>query len=91
MLCGLLADWKYNNSDHTYSCPRDWRLSALRGPIEGPPETSWTITVLFRFEGFKGALSWSPILPRDISLSHNQSLGQPMYKFFQFDDNECAL
>ena len=45
-----LPDGK-KNSDQTYSCPRDWRLSA----INSPPATSRTIdTALYRIEGVKG-------------------------------------
>ena len=39
------------------------------GPIEGPPETPWTITALYRIEGFQRALNWVPIMPRHASLS----------------------
>ena len=31
-----VPDWK-NNSDQTYSCPRNWRLSASWGPNSGAP------------------------------------------------------
>jgi len=45
-------DWK-NNSNQTYSCPRGWRHG---GPIEGSPETPWTITAL-PYCGVSGGLS----------------------------------
>ena len=46
------------------------------GPIEGSPETPRT-SQHYHFEGLKGALNWSPIMPRDPSLSDSQC------KFFQ--------
>jgi len=36
--------------------------------IHGPPETPRT-PQHYRMEGFKGGLNWSPIMPRDASLS----------------------
>ena len=44
-----------NISDQTYSCPRDWCLSALWGPNWGPPETPHT-SQPYRIEGFKGTI-----------------------------------
>ena len=62
-----------NYSDQTCSCPRDWRLSAtIYVQFRTPPETPGTITALYRIEGFKGALNWSPIMPRDASLSDSR-------------------
>ena len=57
-----VPDWK-KNADQTYSCPRDWRLSASRGthwvyPLK-PPVYHNTITL----KGWNGALDWSPIMP----------------------------
>ena len=42
-----------NVTDQTYSCPRDWRLSASGGPIEGPPETPRT-SQHYHIEEIKG-------------------------------------
>ena len=44
-----------NNSGQTYSCPRDWSLSALWGPIEGFHEIRRT-SQHYRIEEFKGGL-----------------------------------
>ena len=36
-----------NNNDQTYSCPRDWRLSAIMGvQLSKTPKTPRTITTL---------------------------------------------
>ena len=39
-------------TDQTYSCPRDWHLSATGGPIEGPPEVPRT-SQHYHIEGIK--------------------------------------
>ena len=44
------------------------------GPIEGPPEAP-RAPQRYRVEGFKGALNYSPIMPRDARPS------DPEYKF----------
>ena len=54
--------WK-NNNDFPCSCPRDWRLSASWGPIEGLPQT-WIATdhhsgIFFR--GFRGSYFGTPM------------------------------
>ena len=43
------------------------------GPIEGPPETPRT-SVLWCTGGFRGALNWAPLMPRDVSLSDSKCL-----------------
>ena len=66
MLYTSILDSK-NNSDQTYSCPRDLRLSASWLPIEDPPETSRTVThstIVLR--GLRGPFNLSLIMPRDI-------------------------
>ena len=64
-----------NVTNQTYSCPRDWRLSASWVTKLSPIETPRT-SQHYRIEGFKGALNWAPIMPRDDSLSDSQ------YNFF---------
>ena len=49
---------------------RSIRLSASLGPNRRPPETP-RISQHYHIEGFKGALSWSPIMLRDARLSNN--------------------
>ena len=50
-----------NVIDQTYSCPRDWRLSASGGPNWGPPWNSPCIIAL-SYWGNKGYLTWAPKL-----------------------------
>ena len=42
-----------------------------RDPIKGSPETPRT-SQHFYIGGFKGALNWDPIMPRDASLSDSE-------------------
>ena len=44
--------WK-NDSGQTHSCPRDWRISASWGPIQGPPKPLRP-SEQYRIGGFKG-------------------------------------
>ena len=64
--------------DLSLVCFRVWKnnrkISCPRGVANWghPPETPWKITPLHRFEGLKGggmALNFTPIMPRDASLS----------------------
>ena len=75
------ADWLHDCkhiSDRTCSCPRDWRFSAswsaqLKDLLKPFVHHS---TIVLR--GLRDALYWSPIMPRDASLSHRQcKLFQP--------------
>ena len=64
-----------NNSDQAYSCPREWGLSESGGINWGPswnppPRHHSTSTIVLR--GLMEALNWSPIMPRDTSLSDSQ-------------------
>ena len=57
-----------DNTDQTYSCPRDQHLSASWRQVEGPrkPLLDPHITIVFR--GLRWALKQVPIMPRDHSL-----------------------
>ena len=50
-----------------YNRPRDWRLSAPRGPNYRPPETPPT-SHWYDIEGFKGTLNWASNIPRGVRL-----------------------
>ena len=55
-------------------CPRDWRLPVCWEPNWGPP---LNLSISLRgdgLKGFRGALDWSPMMPRDSSLSDSCSL-----------------
>ena len=62
-----LPAWK-NYNHQAFSFPREWRLSASRGPIEGSSEIPKT-SQHYGIEGFKwGPCIWAPIMLRDASI-----------------------
>ena len=62
---------KKNNSDQTYSYPRDWRLSASWVGIEALPETHYA-SHCYRIGVLKEGLQCALIMPRDTSLVDNR-------------------
>ena len=64
-------DWKIN-TDQTYSCPRDCRLS-VNGSIKDP---IWThrYYIAVMNGGFQGSLSWPPMMPGDAGPSDSYNI-----------------
>ena len=65
---GLCYDLSGKQSDQTYSCPRDWRLSAIWWPNLEPTRNPLEhhSTIVFR------GLSRAPLMPREACVSNSR-------------------